>query len=258
MFDSIRERTPSGSVLKAAFYGVGKAATQILCSSLFLGRAFHGGRVPARGPVLIAANHQSFLDPPYVGSHIYGRQLAFIARSGLFRVGPSGWILSALNSIPINEEGAGDAAAIRTTLRVLDQGHAVLIFPEGSRTPDGQTKDFKRGVALLVKRSRCPVVPAAVEGNFDAWPISRPFPRLFGPRVAVMYGEPIPHDELIKDGSDAALDRLRREIEGMRAQLRALLRRHTYNVYPVAPGDPPLDPAAPRLFGPGSYTAPQR
>jgi 1-acyl-sn-glycerol-3-phosphate acyltransferase len=83
---------------------------------------------------------------------------------------------------------------------------------------------FKRGVALLVKRANCPVVPVAVEGVYEAWPIHRKVPRFLGQRMAIMYGEPIDSTELMKDGPDAALRRLEAEIGAMRQQLRTYLR----------------------------------
>jgi len=186
-------------------------------------RAFYPSRVPARGSVLIAANHQSFFDPPLVGSMLMQRQVSFVAKFGLFGFGPFAWLIRTLNSVPIKED-TGDAGAIKEVLRRLATGDAVVIFPEGSRTPDGNMHAFKRGVALLVKRANCPVVPVAVEGVYDAWPIHRKIPRFLGQRMAIMYGEPIESDELMKDGPDAALRRLEAEISTMRAQLRTYLR----------------------------------
>jgi 1-acyl-sn-glycerol-3-phosphate acyltransferase len=101
--------------------------------------------------------------------------------------------------------------------------------------------EFKRGAAVLVKRSQCPVVPVAIEGCFDTWPRTRRHPRLLGRRVAVMYGRAIPHDELMAEGPDAALVRLRREVDEMRRQLRGEMRRATGGAYPPPnAGDEPI------------------
>ena len=181
-------------------------------------RAYHAARVPAAGPLLIAANHESYLDPPLVGSFLHTRQISYIARAGLFKFKPLAWLITALNSISLKED-SGDAAAIREILRRLERGDAVLIFPEGSRSPDGEMQEFKRGVALLVKKARCPVLPVAVDGCFDAWPRHRKLPRIFH-RVGVLYGEPIPYDELMKDGPDAALERLHAEVATLLEELR--------------------------------------
>ena len=206
-------------------------------------RPEHPRRVPERGPILIIANHQSFLDPPLVGSFIGFRHTDFIARGGLFKFKPFGWLIAALNSIPVGE-GASETVAIKEALRRLEMGRAVILFPEGSRTPDGAMRPFKRGIALLVKKANCPVVPVAIEGVHDAWPRDRARPFLFGKRIAMRYAEPIPHEELMEDGPDAALRRLEREIDAMRLDLRAGLRARSGGRYPApGAGDHPIDQA---------------
>jgi 1-acyl-sn-glycerol-3-phosphate acyltransferase len=168
--------------------------------------------------VIIAANHESHLDPPLIGCGPR-RPMCFVARVGLFSFRPLGWLISALNAIPIRQ-GEADTAAIRAVLGALEAGRPVLIFPEGSRTFDGGLQPFARGITVLLKRSKCPVVPAAVAGCFEAWPRTRSFPFLRGRRVAVVFGAAIGHDELMKDGPDAALALLRERIEGLRLQAR--------------------------------------
>lgn len=205
-------------------------------------RRFHGERMPRTGAVLVVANHQSHIDPTAVGMLATRRQMHFVARIGLFKFKPFGRLIAALNSVPI-KEGESDIVAIREVLARLSAGHAVLIFPEGSRSPDGAIHEFKGGAALLLKRSRCPVLPVAVEGCFDAFPRNRRFPRLLGQRVAVMAGPLIPHDELLRDGPGPALERLRREIDAMRRELRARLRASSNGRVPrPGPGDGALQP----------------
>ena len=104
--------------------------------------------------------------------------------------------------------------------------------------------EFKRGVAVVVKRAKCPVQPVAVEGCFDAWPRGRNFPKLRGIRIAVAFGAPIPHEDLMRDGPDTALERLAREVDRLRLELRAELRRVTKGRYPPPGlGDGPIAPA---------------
>ncbi|MBM4108145.1 MAG: 1-acyl-sn-glycerol-3-phosphate acyltransferase [Phycisphaerae bacterium] len=208
---------PDPGPLQRLIYRLARATVALLTSIVYRARAFGAHRVPARGGVLLVANHQSHLDGPLIGIAAH-RPLWFVARVGLFSFKPFGWLLAALNSIPIRQ-GESDAAAIRALIARLDAGGAVLIFPEGSRTPDGSLQPFSRGTALLIKRTGCPVVPVAVEGCFDAWPRSRLLPRLWRRRVAVAFGEPIGHDELMRDGPDGALTRLAEEIESLRRGL---------------------------------------
>ncbi len=217
-------------MLARIFYRLVKTLCQVVLVVVFRARWYHSGRVPREGALILAANHQSYIDPPLVGAFLR-RAASYIARAGLFKFRPFGACLKAINCVPL-QENTGDAGAIREAIRRLEGGHAVLIFPEGSRSMDGAMHEYKRGVALLVKRAKCPVVPVAVEGCWDAWPRGGK-PRLFVP-VAVMYGHAIPYDELMKDGPDAALQRLARETQAMRMELRARLRERTSGKYPVA------------------------
>jgi len=237
MFESIRKRHPSGSVAKAMVYTICAAIARSCFRVFFRVRVHHSDRVPAHGALMIAANHQSYLDPPLVGAFITQRPCAFIARAGLFKFKPFGWFISAINAMPIKEE-KGDMGAIRTALDVLSQGHAILIFPEGSRSHDGAMHEFKRGVSLLVKRADCPIVPVAVEGCFDAWPIKNRLPSVWSCPVEIMYGTPISRDELMRDGADKGLERLASIIESMRRELRASIRERTGGRHPATgPGD---------------------
>jgi 1-acyl-sn-glycerol-3-phosphate acyltransferase len=199
--------------------------------------------VPLTGPVIYVANHQSHYDPPIIGSLVTDRPFSSLARSGLFHNRIFAWLIRQLGAVSIEQGrvegrvegrvgGRGDAGAIRTALRELESGRCLLIFAEGTRTPDGTVQEFQRGVYLLLRRARVPVIPIAVEGVYDIWPIGQIFPRLTG-RMAVMAGSPIPAQELIDAGEQAALDRLRREVDSMRLQLRAELRRRTNGRYPA-------------------------
>ncbi|MDX2148053.1 MAG: lysophospholipid acyltransferase family protein [Planctomycetota bacterium] len=202
-------------------HAIGRMTSVSVLRAFFGFRAYHPERIPATGPALIVANHQSFLDPIAIGGPVTQRQLSYLARAGLFTHPLAGRLLRSFHAVPIREN-TGDASAIREILRRLQEGDAVVVFPEGSRSPDGEVHEFKRGIALLIKRARCPVVPVAIEGAFEAWPRHRKWPRLLGGRIRSLYAEPIPYDELMKDGPDAALDRLRRIIVEMCQTLRAM------------------------------------
>lgn len=239
MFTTLRNKAPGSGVPRIVVYEICCVFLRAMFRWCFRTTLIDIQNVPASGSLLIAANHQSFLDPPLVGCFVMSRHFDFIARSGLFKFAPFAWLITCVNSIPIRED-QGDSAAIKEAIRRLDAGRAVTIFPEGSRTPDGQMHEFKRGVALLVKKARCPVIPVALEGVFDAWPRSKSFPKLFSGRILVKYGKPIPYDELMKDGADAALARLHAEIDVMRLDLRIRLREMTGGRIPApGPGDQP-------------------
>lgn len=207
-------------------------------------RRFNMERIPRTGPVLLAANHVSHFDPPSCGVSNPWRPTHYIARSGLFKNRVFAWLISSLNSIPIREE-SGDLAAIKEVLNRLAQGVPVLIFPEGSRSLNGLQQPYKRGIALMLKRAKCPVVPMAVEGTYETFPRGRKFPRFFGTRIAVNVGHPISSEELLKDGPDAALVRLATEIETLRLELRSKLRASTNGRFPPpGPADAAADPGS--------------
>ncbi len=243
MFESLRAKRPGTSLGKIVFYEICRAALAMGFALIFRVRVYHAPRVPASGALLLVANHQSNLDPPLIGFGICQRQIDYLAKIELFKVPGLAWLIEALNATPIRED-SGDSGAIKEVLRRLADGHAVLIFPEGTRTPDGQIDQFKRGTALLFRRAECPVIPVAIEGCYETWPRGRALPRIFGRRVAVKFGDPIPVAELKALGADAALRMLRERIDEMRLQLRQSLRRASHGSYPP-PG--PADGPAPRI-----------
>jgi 1-acyl-sn-glycerol-3-phosphate acyltransferase len=183
--------------------------------------------VPDTGPVILISNHQSHFDPILVGTPISLRCPRFLARESLKADSRFwGWFIGhAFDSIWL-KQGKSDPGAMRAALNELKNGRVSVIFPEGSRTPDGSFKELKRGAYLLIKRGMATAVPVAIEGAYDAWPSSRPKPRMRG-RIKTMYGEPIPAEELIAMGPDAALAHIHDIIEGMRLQLRQMIRKES-------------------------------
>lgn len=215
----IDQRYPGQTVAERSFYILVRSLAALAYTLLYRFRVFHADRVPETGACLVACNHASHLDPPAVSSAIRRRATHFVAKAELFEPRGFGWLITALCSIPVRQDGESDISAIRAVLSRLQTGAAVLIFPEGSRTLTGQMQPLQRGVAVLVKRAGCPVVPCAVVGTRGAWPARTALPRFWRRRVMVAFGEPIPGEELLAGGPDSALSRLRREIESLRLEL---------------------------------------
>ena len=114
-----------------------------------------------------------------------------------------------LDTIPVEREGFG-VGGIRETLKRLKRGEMVLLFPEGTRSPDGEIQHFKQGFATLARRSRVALVPVGVDGAYDAWPRSERFPQLG--RVRVVVGKPLA-PELVETLDDRELmDELKQRI----------------------------------------------
>lgn len=170
------------------YYWVGYHLTKLLARIFFRLRVVHGERMINEGPVILASNHQSFLDPPLVGS-VSRRGVYFLARKSLLDGWFFGWILPKLNVIPVDSETGRDRTALKALIRILRAGQGTVVFPEGQRTPDGQLQPALPGLGLVVAKTLAPVVPMRIFGAFAAWPIHRKWPR--PGRVTIVVGEPI-------------------------------------------------------------------
>jgi 1-acyl-sn-glycerol-3-phosphate acyltransferase len=164
--------------------------------------------IPARGPVLIVANHSSFLDPPLVGG-VATRQLSFMAKEELFRVPLLGGLIRRLNARPVRRDGA-DASALRTALRILQDGGVLLMFPEGTRGPEGTLREPKPGAAMLAVLSGAQVVPVFIEGSGRAWPRGQSLPRLA--KVRVTFGPPRVFERKDAEGRKTDYEAVSREM----------------------------------------------
>ena len=198
----------------------------IVYRAKFLGRS----NIHSQGAIIYVSNHQSNYDPILISCLIRDRPFSSMARAGLFDFKPFGWLIRLFGTISL-KRGQQDIAAMRAALEVLSRGGCILLFPEGARTPDGTIHPFKRGFLVLVKKSKAPVVPIAVEGNHDIYPIGQTYPKFRG-RMMVKAGKPIPAEELLAKQSDQALEDLRKEIDAMRLELREELRNVTRGKFP--------------------------
>ncbi len=133
-------------------------------------------RVPRTGPVLILANHGSFFDPILLGV-VSTRPLIYLSRKTLFRPAWFGWLIGSLGAVPVDQEGVAKEG-LRTILKHLHAGEAVVVFPEGTRTETGGLSPLKPGVHLLVRKARATIVPVAIAGAFEALPYWEKVPKL--------------------------------------------------------------------------------
>jgi 1-acyl-sn-glycerol-3-phosphate acyltransferase len=161
-------------------------------STYFRWKVFHPERVPLKGAVIIASNHASFLDPPLVGCCLK-RDIHYLGRKSLFKVPAIAWFLRQINSVPLDRDGGG-AAGLKTILERLALGAGILLFPEGTRTLDGNLQKARSGIGLAVIKTNAVVVPVRVFGTFEAWGKGRSIPRPH--RVAAKFGKPISFEKL--------------------------------------------------------------
>ena len=129
-----------------------------LGGSLAFGLRYSGREnIPRSGAVLVVSNHQSHFDPPLIGAGC-PRRLNYLARETLFRFAPFRWLIKSLDAIPIDRDGLG-LNGIKESLRRLKRGEMVLIFPEGTRTNDGEVVAFRPGFTVLAARTKAWILP---------------------------------------------------------------------------------------------------
>ncbi|MDY0167018.1 MAG: lysophospholipid acyltransferase family protein [Thermoguttaceae bacterium] len=179
----------------------------------------HFGRenIPPAGGVLVVSNHQSHFDPPLVGMAC-PRRMNYLARDTLFRFPPFRWLIRSLDAIPIDREGIG-LSGIKESLRRLKRGEMVLVFPEGTRTEDGEIQPFRPGFTALAVRSRAAILPVAIEGAYQAWPRMQRLPH--PGRIHVQYGQPILPDQIAAMSERALLAEVEDRVRACHALLRA-------------------------------------
>jgi 1-acyl-sn-glycerol-3-phosphate acyltransferase len=186
---------------------------------IFFRMEFHGiENVPAKGPFIIASNHQSFLDPLFAGICI--RPVCFMARDTLFKNWFFGPLLLSVNAIPVRR-GQADIASIRAILEKLKQGRGVCLFPEATRTNDGKIASLKGGFTLLSRRGNAPVVPVLIDGAFECWPRHK---KLFkaGSKITVTYGKPVTAEQIAAMGDDRFAELLTDTLRKMQTNTRVL------------------------------------
>ena len=161
--------------------------SKIIARLFFSLRVVHPERMIEEGPLIVASNHQSFVDPPLVGI-CSKRDLYYLARKTLLNIPLLGKLLPHINVIPVDRDG-NDMSALKTIIRLIRSGKGVVLFPEGTRSPDGSLQRGKQGIGLIIAKSKAPVQPVRVFGAFEAFPKGSgkisPIP------LTVVIGEPL-------------------------------------------------------------------
>lgn len=170
-------------------YGLFHYLSVVVYDMFFRGEVVGLENLPKSGAFLIAANHASLLDPPIIGAQV-PRQMCFFARKTLWKPGLAAWWLDAVGTIPVDRDGGQDVGAIKRVLRALKDDKVMILFPEGTRTPDGNLQTPKPGVGLIICRTQVPVVPARIFGSFEAFGKDVKLPR-FGTRITIVFGQPL-------------------------------------------------------------------
>lgn len=153
----------------------------------FRGRVHRPQQFLEKGPIIVVGNHASDVDPPFVGA-TFGRPVAFMAKEELFKIPGLGEFISLYGAYPVRR-GAVDRKALRMATERLQQGWAVGLFLDGTRTDNGRIQDPKLGAALLAAKAQIPIVPVSIWGTDKISKPGSPWPQ-FVP-VTIRIGEPI-------------------------------------------------------------------
>ncbi len=169
-------------------YGFSHYVLRQFYEMFFRGEKHGLDNLPKDGSYMIASNHASHLDPPIVGG-LLPNQVCFFARKTLWKPGFPAWWLDQVGTIPVDRDGGTDVTAIKRVLGALKSNKVIILFPEGTRSTDGQLQPAKPGVGLLACRTGVPVVPARVFGSFRAF--GKDGRLRLGTPVSVVFGKPL-------------------------------------------------------------------
>jgi 1-acyl-sn-glycerol-3-phosphate acyltransferase len=205
------------SFSKRLWYDFLRVVFRIVGVVVFQVRIAGRNNIPAADGALIVSNHQSHLDPILVGLCFNGR-LNYVARDSLFGFAPFRWLIYSLDAIPIDREGMG-LNGIKESLRRLKAGEMLLIFPEGTRTPDGNVGCLKPGFLALARRAKVPLLPVAMDGAFVAWP-----KRNWLPKPAVIHicvGAVISAEEMARLSDEDVMAKVEESIRSCHSRARS-------------------------------------
>jgi 1-acyl-sn-glycerol-3-phosphate acyltransferase len=169
-------------------YSICKTICQVTLRIICHIRIFGHDNIPEEGPVILASNHVSYLDPVLVGLTTK-RKVYFMARESLFRIPVFGWIIRHVSAFPIKRDGVSDTSAIKRSLKLLKKGEVVGIFPEGTRSTAGNLLEAQAGIGMIALKSQAAVIPIFIKGADKALPKGA---RMIKPaRIEVICGKPI-------------------------------------------------------------------
>lgn len=171
---------------RPVIYWLAHTLSRLAGRVFFRHRTLHREFLPEVGGALIVANHVSFLDPAAVGA-AFRKPIYYLARKTLFQ-GFLGWLLPRIQVLPV-DLGKGDLASMKRILGLLKEGNRVLIFPEGTRSPDGTLQEAEAGIGFIIAKGEVPVVPVRIFGAFECWGREARWPR--PGRITLVAGPPV-------------------------------------------------------------------
>lgn len=171
------------TVIYNIFYNLAKLIARLV----FQLRVVHPERMIESGPLILAVNHSSYFDPPLAGI-CSRRGVYYLARKSLLKWPFFGPLFPAMNVIPVERDG-NDMSALREVIKKVKEGNGVVLFPEGTRSKDGNLQPARAGIGLIIAKTKAPVLPMRIFGAYDAFPKGSKRMRLT--KITVVIGEPI-------------------------------------------------------------------
>ncbi|HJW71763.1 MAG TPA: lysophospholipid acyltransferase family protein [Geothrix sp.] len=167
-------------------YWIAHTLSRLVGYLFFRHRTLHREFLPESGGAMIVANHVSYLDPAAIGA-AFRKPIYYLARKTLFK-GFLGWLLPRIQVLPV-DLGKGDLASMKRILGLLKQGERVLLFPEGTRSPDGTLQEAEAGIGFIIAKAEVPVVPVRIFGAFECWERGAKWPH--PGRITIVAGPPV-------------------------------------------------------------------
>jgi 1-acyl-sn-glycerol-3-phosphate acyltransferase len=218
-------------------YALGRQIIRPLARIVYRPRVDGKANVPKSGPVIFASNHLSFIDSIAIPV-ASPRPVHFLAKASYFETGLSRWFFTAIGAIPV-QRGAGQAAldALDQQRTLLEEGSAVALYPEGTRSLDGRLYKGRTGVAFLALQTGAPVVPVGLIGTDDVMPVGAKMPSL-SHRITVRFGEPL---DLAHHGPASSGKARRLATDEIMAAIHALSGQELANAYNEVPAQNTID-----------------
>ncbi|MCL4500107.1 MAG: 1-acyl-sn-glycerol-3-phosphate acyltransferase [Chloroflexi bacterium] len=189
-------------------YWVGATLSAMICRVFGRWRVIGRENVPKTGGALLCGNHVSYIDPPALGARS-GRLVHFMAKLELFQIPVLGFLIRKVGAFPV-KRGTADRAALKKAIELLQSGEVVGMFPEGKRSLDGELQPAEAGVGMIVLRAKVPVIPVALVNTEKLLP-PHSFLLKFS-RVTVVYGTPVPLEDLYDQSGREAVEEAGRRI----------------------------------------------
>jgi len=216
-----RRRWAASVPRPSPYYRFMRRLFQVTMCAIWKVRVFNRHYEPASGSAVYICNHQSFLDPMLM-SFALRRPMNYMARDSLFRVPGFGRLIKSLNAFPVRR-GTADLAAMKEAMRRLRAGGQVVVFAEGTRTPDGRIGRFLPGVAVLSQRAADWTVPVLIDGAFEAWPRTQRLPQPGS--IVVQYAPPIARADARRLDAEQFVDLVRGQLIEMQRDVRRRIGR---------------------------------